>query len=62
MIPITSDNMRERCMALWKEYVKGEITEEQLQAALRTLQGQDTSLDVNKELDNVKDFFNAEEV
>ena len=62
MIPITSDNMRERCMALWKEYVNDEITEEQLQAALRTLQGQDKSLDVNEELDNVKDFFNAEEV
>jgi len=62
MIPITSDNMRERCMALFREYIKGDITEEELQAALRTLQGQDKSLDVNKELDNVKDFFNAEEV
>jgi len=62
MIPITSDNMRERCMALWKEYVNDEITEEQLQAALKTLQGQDKGLDINKELDSVKDFFNAEEV
>ena len=54
--------MRERCMALFREYIKGDITEEELQAALRTLQGQDKSLDVNKELDSVKDFFNAEEV
>ena len=54
--------MRERCMALWKEYVNDEITEEQLQAALKTLQGQDKGLDINKELDSVKDFFNAEEV